>query len=475
MDRKEATEQRDLTRQFNMKCGNNVCGQDLQDSWDFCPYCGQDVIRDDGGQEWNSELDLDLPPFDLMKKSVSFDYSGMDHSALLKDIFEEFELDAEVVSVECGPLVSGYMIKLGRGVRIEQLTELESNIAMRLEVESIRIVAPVPGKNQCAIEIPSNSRCPVMFAEIITPDHFRNMEMVLPLALGKTSAGKPFVRDLSNLPHLLIAGAPGAGKTTLLHALISGLLMRATSDELKLILFDPKGSAFSSFSSMPHLGMPVINDACGVAGVLKWLVDELERRYRWFRQAGVRNIMEFNNREDGQAGECFGGGDDDEDVPESLPRIVFIADEFSDSMAVDAQAVESCIARLASKSGNVGIHLILSTDRPSVKVVTGTIKANFPARIAFKLNHKVDSRTILDELGAESLMSPGDILFSSPEHGLTERIHCPYISEDDALAIVEFHASRNKLAYIPELEQAALNYSEKRREEIANEMDEEES
>ena len=301
---------------------------------------------------------------------------------------------------------------LHRHIRVERISGLSNNLMMSLAAASLRVEAPIPGKKAVGIEIPNKKARSVTFRSIIEGSVWQNNKMQIPLAVGKNVAGEDFIFDLAKAPHMLVAGSTGSGKSVCLNAFLCGLLMSRTPDELKLILIDPKRVEFVSYNDLPHLLVPVINDPNKVVFGLKWAVSEMDKRYRLLQKVGARNIVDYNNRPIVQEADLFEGTvEKKNDEPAKLPYIVIIIDEVADIMNAAGKEVEPIINRLCALSRAVGIHMILATQRPSVDVITGTIKANIPGRIAFKVSQSNDSRTILDSPGAENLIGSGDMLF----------------------------------------------------------------
>ncbi|MFW6151593.1 MAG: DNA translocase FtsK, partial [Verrucomicrobiota bacterium] len=314
----------------------------------------------------------------------------------------------------------------------------------------VRVQAPVPGKGVVGIEIPNSTANLVTIREIIESDEWQQKERHLPLVLGKDVAGNNLVADLADMPHLLIAGATGAGKTVCMNSVLAGLLMSKTPEQLRMMLVDPKIVEFSAYNHLPHLVVPVITDPKKVALALRWAINEMEKRYKLFARVGVRNIAGFNNRPVATQEQLFGDPEAEEtkdETPAKLPYIVVIVDELADLMLAAQAEVENCIARLAQLSRAVGIHMILSTQRPSVNVITGTIKANFPARIAFQVAQKVDSRTILDTVGAEKLLGRGDMLFQPPGTSKIVRAQGAMTSDNEIHNIVDFIKKQGQPEY----------------------------
>ncbi|MBU0678782.1 MAG: DNA translocase FtsK [Verrucomicrobia bacterium] len=369
--------------------------------------------------------DYRLPSIDLLDRQVvtkaSMDKNDLKAASLvLEETLAEFGIDAEVTNVEQGPVVTRYEVLPAAGVRVEKIVNLSNNIALAMKAETVRIQAPIPGKGVVGIEVPNSKASIVVLREIVeSSTAWDTNKIALPLALGKDVGGKVIVSDLSEMPHLLIAGATGSGKTVCMNSILAGLLMSRTPDEMRLMLIDPKIVEFSGYNHMPHLVVPVITDPKKVSLGLRWAINEMEWRYKIFAKVGVRNIRAFNSRPVVTQTDMFSEDIDEEEeaknrIPERLPYIVIVVDELADLMMVAQAEVENAIARLAQLSRAVGIHMILATQRPSVNVITGTIKANFPARIGFQVAQKVDSRTILDASGADKLLGKGDMLFLPP-------------------------------------------------------------
>ncbi len=342
-------------------------------------------------------------------------------AALLEEKLKDFGVSGKVVSVHYGPVVSMFEYKPAPGIKVSKILNLQDDIAVVMKAGSVRVVAPIPGKDTIGIELPNDERETVYFSEIVCSDVFKEMKTPLPLVLGKDIFGKPFVSDLRKMPHLLVAGATGSGKSVSLNAMICSILFKSTPDMVKFILVDPKMLEFSVYNGIPHLITPVITDPKKAATALSWAVGEMERRYRMLSEAGVRNIERYNAKAENK-----------------VPYIVVVIDELADLMMVAGKDVELHIARLAQKARAAGIHLIVATQRPSVDVITGLIKANFPSRISFKVSSKVDSRTILDTIGAEKLLGNGDMLFMPPGRSDLIRLHGAYISDREIEVIAEF-------------------------------------
>jgi S-DNA-T family DNA segregation ATPase FtsK/SpoIIIE len=372
----------------------------------------------------------------------------VDGRRILTETLAEFGIEAEVTHCEVGPVVTRYELLPAAGVRVERISGLSSNIALSMKAESVRVQAPIPGKGVVGIEVPNPKTTMVFLREILESAAWTAKDYAIPLALGKDVGGREIVADLADMPHMLVAGATGSGKTVCMNSLLCGLLMTRTPDELRLMLVDPKIVEFSAFAKLPHLVVPVITDAKKVALGLRWAINEMEKRYKMFAHAGVRNIKAFNSRPILKQGALFGEAEGaGETVPDKLPYIVIVVDELADLMLVARADIETSIARLAQLSRAVGIHMILATQRPSVNVITGTIKANFPARIAFQVAQKVDSRTILDAIGADKLLGKGDMLFLPPGTGRLTRAQGCLTQDSEVRSIVEFLAAQGAPQY----------------------------
>ncbi len=357
-----------------------------------------------------------LPP--LKDREIQGDFEL--GSQLLKETLSEFGIEVEVTNVERGPVVTRYELLPAAGVRVERITNLSNNIGLAMKAESVRVQAPIPGKGVVGIEISNPKTSKVFLRELMESDEWKNSPAALPLALGKDVGGHALIADLAKMPHMLVAGATGSGKTVCMNSILAGLLMSRTPDQLKLMLIDPKIVEFSNYNHLPHLVVPVITDSKKVSLGLRWAITEMEKRYKLFARVGVRNIESFNSRPIVKQQDLFAEGvpapeeEEEDKIPDRVPYIVIVVDELADLMLVAQAEIENHIARLAQLSRAVGIHMILATQRPSVNVITGTIKANFPARIAFQVAQANDSRTILDSMGADKLLGKGDMLFLNP-------------------------------------------------------------
>ena len=409
------------------------------------------------------------------------------NSRILEKKLSDFGVEGKVVEVKPGPVITMYELEPAPGVKINKITNLSDDLALALRAPSIRIIAPIPGRGAIGIEIPNQERDPVSLRDVLDHAAFRESSYRLPIALGEDIVGAPVITDLIRMPHLLIAGTTGSGKSVSLNAMICSILFKAPPDDVKFIMIDPKRLELSGYEGIPHLLHPVVVDPKKASLVLRWAVEEMERRYRIISEMGVKSIEAYNQLRAGKApapaplpppetGEeaeetiaAVPGGSPvrkaaekafrkNEPLPDRLPYIVIIIDELADLMMVPQRNVEESLTRLAQMARAAGIHLILATQRPSVDVITGIIKANFPTRISFKVSSKVDSRTILDQLGADKLLGAGDMLFVPPGSSRLTRIHGAYVSDQEIERIVDFVKKQGEPAYdesITEFEPAA--------------------
>ena len=353
-------------------------------------------------------------------------------SKILVQKLAEFNVDAEVINVNIGPIITQYEIKPAPGVKVSKFHALADDLALAIKAKSIRVQAPIPGRGLIGIEIPNINRDTIYLKDVLLSEQMENMESKLAIGLGKDTSGNPMVADLAAMPHLLIAGATGSGKSVCINTIISCLLLRTTPDEVRLVLIDPKRIELVGYEGIPHLIQNVVTDNEDVLTVLNWGVNEMERRYELFQNYKVRNLHGYNEKI--KAMKANG----EELVDNELPHIIIIVDELADLMMSVGRDVERPITRLAQMARAIGVHLILATQRPSIKVITGIIKANFPSRIAFQVSTKIDSRVIIDANGAEKLLGKGDSLFLPPGKGITERIHCAFISDSEIHNLVSY-------------------------------------
>ena len=415
---------------------------------------------DDGGEAppVPAVKPYELPPVSLLDPAPP---SGPDGSAdthatstVLVDTLAQFGLEVEVTHVERGPVVTRYELLPAPGIRVERIARLSNNLELALKATSVRVQAPIPGKGVVGVEVPNAVAQMVTARDVLEGPTWRAGKAEVPVILGKDVGGKDLVIDLAKMPHLLIAGATGSGKSVCINAILGGLLMSRKPDELRLMLVDPKIVEFAMYNELPHLVVPVITDPSKVALGLRWAITEMEKRYKLFARVGVRNIASYNKREVATQAELFGSesqASSAKDDPATLPYIVIVIDELADLMLSAGAEIENSIARLAQLSRAVGIHMILATQRPSVNVITGTIKANFPGRVAFQVAQKVDSRTILDASGAESLIGRGDMLFLNPRTSKLVRAQGALMSDEEIVRIVDFIKAQSEPTYDKEV------------------------
>jgi DNA segregation ATPase FtsK/SpoIIIE, S-DNA-T family len=390
-------------------------------------------IESEGGKVFDPKKYI-LPTVDLLKvppfpdeKETKEDIQ--ENIKSLETTFNDFGVEAKVVSVQKGPVVTMYEVSPQSGTKIQKISSLADDIALAMKSANVRIVAPIPGRGTIGVEIPNLKKHLVSLREVLEESEFRKAPSKLTLVIGKDVSGSPVVANLSDMPHLLIAGATGAGKTVCVNSLISSILFKAKPDEVKFIMVDPKMVELACFAGIPHLIHPIISEAKKAFFALNWAVEEMERRYKLLAAAGSRNIEMYN-----KAGN-------------KLPYIVVIVDELADLMIVARESIETAIQRLAQLSRAVGIHLVLATQRPSVDVITGVIKANFPARISFKVSSKVDSRTVLDVMGADKLLGKGDLLFLKPGAIKLIRAQGSFMDDEDINSLTDFVRAQGRPVY----------------------------
>ena len=386
----------------------------------------------------------------------------------LQETLHNFGVNVTITNVSCGPTVTRYELQPEQGVKVSKIVSLTDDIKLNLAATDIRIEAPIPGKAAVGIEVPNANNSTVMLRELIQSDAFQKSESRLAFAAGKDIAGKPVIADIAKMPHLLIAGATGSGKSVCINTLIMSILYKSSPEEVKLIMIDPKVVELSVYNGIPHLFIPVVTDPKKAAGALNWAVAEMTERYNKFAQYNVRDIKGYNAKVDALT-------DIEADKkPPRLPQIVIIVDELADLMMVAPGEVEDSICRLAQLARAAGIHLIIATQRPSVNVITGLIKANMPSRIAFSVSSGVDSRTILDMNGAEKLLGKGDMLFYPQGYQKPARVQGAFVSDQEVSAVVEFLASQNpSAAYSQEIQEKieAVKEASSSATDTANERD----
>jgi S-DNA-T family DNA segregation ATPase FtsK/SpoIIIE len=376
-------------------------------------------------------LDLLESPPPLEARQIKEDLTA--NARILEETLDDFGIKVLVTDIERGPIITRYELEPAPGVKLNRIVALSDDIALTMKAQSVRIVAPIPGKGRVGVEVPNTQSSFVYLKEVLSSSEFKESESKLTLALGKDIAGQSVVTDLGDMPHLLIAGTTGSGKTVCVNCLILSMLFKATPSELKFLMVDPKMVELAPFNGLAHLICPVVTDARKASVALNWVVNEMEERYQLLAKLGVRNIEAYNEKQ------------------EKLPYIVVIIDELADLMSIARDQIESAITRLAQLSRAVGIHLILATQRPSVDVITGVIKANFPARISFKVASKVDSRTVLDMNGADKLLGRGDMLFLRPGESKLIRAQGSLVSDQEIERVVDFIKSQGEPVYDEEI------------------------
>lgn len=393
-----------------------------------------------------------FPPLKLLKRGDGKAQGDSDAhlrktAKKLQDTLHNFGVNVTVTNVSCGPTVTRYELQPEQGVKVSKIVGLADDIKLNLAAADVRIEAPIPGKAAVGIEVPNKENSAVMLRDLLQSEEFKNAKSKLSFAAGKDIAGKPVVTDIAKMPHLLIAGATGSGKSVCINTLIISILYKATPDEVKLIMIDPKVVELSVYNGIPHLFIPVVTDPKKAAGALNWAVSEMSSRYNTFAEYGVRNLGEYNRKIEKMT------IPEGEEKPEKMPQIVIIVDELADLMMVAPGEVEDAICRLAQLARAAGIHLIIATQRPSVNVITGLIKANMPSRIAFSVSSGVDSRTILDMNGAEKLLGKGDMLFYPQGYQKPARLQGAFVSDEEVSSVVGFLTDKNpKPEYDPQIE-----------------------
>ena len=402
----------------------------------------------------SDDKNYEFPPLSLLKEQIkptaaNSEEEHRQNAENLLRILGEFGVEVTLGEIHVGPVITRYEVVPAAGVRVEKIAGLDKNIALGMRAQSVRILAPIPGKAAVGVEVPNQHPTPVGMREILESEDWSNAKAELPIALGKDVSGKPLISDLTKMPHLLIAGATGSGKSVCINSIVASILYSASPKDVRLIMVDPKVVELKIFNSLPHMLIPVVTEPKKVPGALKWLLSEMEQRYQVFAKVNVRNIVGFNSRkkaddakavQDAQA--ALAGVDplasEEIEIPDRLPYIVAIIDELADLMMIAPAEIETSIARLAQLARAAGIHLIIATQRPSVNVITGVIKANLPSRIAFQVASQVDSRTILDTKGADTLIGRGDMLFSPPGTSRLVRAQGAFVADEEVTAIVEF-------------------------------------
>jgi S-DNA-T family DNA segregation ATPase FtsK/SpoIIIE len=423
-----------------------------------------------------SETTFELPRLDMLTPAEpsigpTFDEVKLRANAeLLIKTLADYKIIGKVEEILPGPVVTTFEVSPVAGTKVSKVAALADDLALAL-AKKVRIVAPIPGKNRIGFELPNEKRVPVILRDLVEDRRFQSLDVPLPVVLGRDIVGNPVYADLASMPHAIVAGATGAGKSVGLNVMLTSLLFRRTPEELRMLMIDPKVVELAPYDRIPHMLLPVVTDMKQAATALKWAVDEMERRYQLFADAGTKNIGTYNGwvkrvlsgaiknplgkaivgRDHNNLQEVLSVRFDDPEgeqiVPEVLPMIVIVVDEFADLMMQQGKEVEVCVARLAQKARAAGMHVILATQRPSVDVITGMIKANFPTRIAFRVAQKIDSRTILDEQGAEHLLGKGDMLIKLNGTNETKRVQCPWVSEEEVQMVTDFLRAQGEPVY----------------------------
>ncbi len=468
------------------------------------PFTEEEFVVEEDEEEEEETGDYQVPPLSLLADppekmdSEELREEILHNSSVLEQKLADFGIEGRVVQVLPGPVITLFEFELAPGIKVSRIMSLSDDLALAMRAMSIRILAPVPGKSVVGIEIPNTKKETVYFKEIMCSAAFHESDSPLTLAIGKDNIGQPMVQDLATVPHLLMAGSTGSGKSVGLNSMICSILLNASPDEVKMIMVDPKMLELSIYDGIPHLIAPVVTNPKKAAAALQWAVTEMENRYKMMAKAGVRNIKGYNEYveslweeedeeeedeeeeleeeayEDEEGEEEEDGDEEEAELPEKLPYIVVLIDELADLMMVASKGVEESLTRLAQMARAAGIHLIVATQRPSVDVLTGIIKANFPARISYKVTSRVDSRTILDSMGADRLLGKGDMLFLAPGTSKLMRIHGAMVSDAEINRIVSAIKQQKKPDYQEEIFDAvqAEGKSEDENEEFDEKYDE---
>ncbi len=399
-----------------------------------------------------------LPPISLLQEvqyssAAQQETQARRKAKILEQALRDFRIEAPVVEIETGPVITMFQLKLAPGTKVSQITALANDLARAVRAPAVRVVATIPGKNTIGIEVPRLDREKVRLRELMDLSGKKAQQMALPLFLGKDASGNPMVYDLAHMPHLLIAGTTGSGKSVCINSIIMSLLMTQRPDRVKMILVDPKMVELNSFKDVPHLMCPIVTDIHRAEKILEWACSKMDERYGLLAEAGVRNIGTYNRLGEDQLFERFRPADENEkaQIPAHLPYIVIIIDELADLMMISAKEVEYYLARLAQKSRAVGVHIVVATQRPEVKVVTGLIKSNMPCRCAFRVAARMDSRIVLDQNGAEVLMGQGDMLFLPPGSARLIRAQGTFVEEGELHSAIADLKNKGKCDFHPEL------------------------
>lgn len=431
------------------------------------------IARLEAASATSHETPYTLPSLDLLEESEEFPYELLAKRARLAAItlektFQEFGLNVKVVEIDTGPVITQFELELEAGLRLSKVTSLADDLAIALRVPSVRVVAPIPGKNTVGVEVPNDKRVMVRLRDLIESCAKDIEDKRIPLFLGKDVSGRPLAVDMAKMPHLLIAGRTGTGKSVCLNALILSILMTRTPEQVRMLMIDPKMVELSPYKRIPHLMHPVITDMKKAEAVLGWAVEKMEERYDLLARTGVRHLDSYNKLKPETRLERMGidpESDEAAEIPEKMPYIVIVADEMADMMMTSGKDVEGHIIRLAQKSRAVGIHLILATQKPTVDVITGLIKSNLPARCAFQVASKSDSRVVLDEGGADKLLGNGDMLFLAPGTSNLARAQGSFVSDDEVNSVIDYFAEYEP-DYSAELAQLSASSGTATREQM---------
>ena len=428
----------------------------------------KEVLQLEHAVATEEEENYEYPPLEILSKPSQKTLKGgakalADTAARLQKTLYSFGVSAKVENVSVGPAITRYELKPAEGVRVSKIANLADDIALNLAAETIRIEAPIPGKQAVGIEVPNKEKQAVHLREVLESDEFRDNKSKLTVALGKDIAGNAQMADIAKMPHVLIAGSTGSGKSVCINTIITSIIYNAKPSEVKLVMVDPKVVELSVYNGIPHLLIPVVTDPKKAAGALAWAVQEMDNRYELFAKKGVRDLNGYNHAV--------------ENEPElgKLPQIVIIVDELADLMMVAAKDVEESICRLAQKARAAGMHLVIATQRPSVDVITGLIKANVPSRIAFAVSSQVDSRTILDSVGAEKLLGKGDMLFFPAGAPKPSRVQGAFVSDEEVEKIVDFVKSNGTATYSEDILESIENNNKTEKELAAEQADDDET
>ena len=405
-----------------------------------------------------------FPPLSLLEPPGAARVEAEAHveeaATKLEHALTSFRVEAQVVGAQVGPTVTLFELEVAQGTRMNKVTQLSQEIAAALRAQSVRIIAPIPGKSTVGIEVPNKKRRIVRMTELIDQRAYDTKAAALPLFLGMDAEGNAIVEDLARMPHLLIAGTTGSGKSVCINTILASMLLTRSPHDVQMILIDPKMVELQMFSNIPHLMLPVVTDMKQATNVLLWAVEKMEGRYELFKNAGVRNIKGYNALSEQELQARMGDDWSAERTPRHVPYIMLVVDEFADLMMTSKKEAEQAITRLAQKSRAVGIHVILATQRPSIDVITGVIKGNLPSRIAFKVASKVDSRVILDSIGAEKLLGGGDMLYSPPQTSRIQRVQGALVEDHELQGIVDFVCQESAPTFNQELVQVATGTAE---------------